>query len=73
MGVLEKVSLVPNSEAMYADMDELRVIVARQFEDFGINYNPNITAAEIRQAMRTEGIKAEDNEFSCGIIAARGE
>ncbi len=54
-------------------MDELRAIVAQQFEELGIEYDPTATADDARRMMRAEGIRAEDNEFSRGIIAAREE
>ena len=78
MAVLEKPTVNPKTdnpkaEALFADMDELRAIVARQFEELGIDYNPNVTASQVRAMMRDEGIRAEDNEFSRGIIAAREE
>jgi len=76
MAVLEKTSVIPEREALFINMeqmDELRAIVAQQFEELGIDYYPNVTAEEVRAAMRAEGIRAEDNEFSRGIIAAREE
>lgn len=76
MAVLEKPSVNPQAEALFVSaeqMTELRAIVARQFEELGIEYNPNVTAAQVRAMMRAEGIRAEDNEFSRGIIAAREE
>jgi len=39
----------------------------------GIDYNPRATAADVRTMMRAEGIRAEENLFSRGIIAAREE
>lgn len=74
MVVLEKAR--PNAEALFISaeqMDELRAIVAQQFEEFGIEYDPTATADDARRMMRAEGIRAEDNEFSRGIIAAREE
>ena len=60
-------------EALFADMDELRVIVARQFEVLGIAYNPMATADDSRKAILSAGFRPEDNEFSRGIIASREE
>ena len=54
-------------------MEEFRAITARQFEEMGIEYNPHATAADVRAMMRAEGIRAEKNLFSRGIIAAREE
>ena len=54
-------------------MDEFRAIVARQFEEFGIDYDPTATAEKVRAMMRAEGIRPEDNFLSRAIIAAREE
>ena len=37
----------------------------------GIVLNPDATHEGVRAQMRALGIRAEDNIFSCGIIAAR--
>ncbi len=74
MAVLE--SPHPDVERLFISgeqMDELRAIVAQQFEELGIEYDPTATAEDARRAMRAEGIRAEDNEFSQDIIAAREE
>ncbi len=74
MAVLEKP--FADMEALFvseAQMDEIRAIVARQFEEFGIEYNPDMAPEQLWAMMRAEGIRAEDNEFSRGIIAAREE
>ena len=74
MTVLEKTR--PNAEALFISekqMDELRAIVAQQFEELGIEYDPTATAEDSRRAIRAAGFRPEDNEFSRGIIAAREE
>ena len=76
MAVLEKPRVNPKAEALFISaegMDELRAIVARQFEELGIDYDPDVTAEQVQAMMRAEGIQAKDNEFSRGIIAAREE
>ena len=76
MAVLEKPVVNPKAEALLITpeaMEDLRAMAARQFEEFGIEYDPYVTADQVRAMMRAEGIRAEDNEFSRGIIAAREE
>lgn len=74
MAILEKPH--PDVAALFISpeqMGKFRAIVAQQFEEFGIEYDPTATAEDSRKAMRAEGIRAEDNEFSRAIIAAREE
>ena len=74
MAVLERPR--PDVESLFLSaeqMDELRDLVARQFVELGIEYDPTATAEDVRRLMRAEGIRAEDNEFSRAIIAAREE
>ena len=76
MAVLEKAVVNLKADALFISaeaMEELRAMAARQFEEFGIEYDPHVTVEQIRAMMRAEGIRAEDNEFSRGIIAAREE
>ena len=55
------------------DMDMARRVIAEVNEMTGFVPDPTATPAKTRQLMRELGIKAEDNIFSCGIIAARDE
>lgn len=74
MAVLEKTC--PNAEALFISeehMDELRAIVAQQFEELGIEYNPHVTSQELRRAAVAAGIRPEENFLSGGIIEAREE
>jgi hypothetical protein len=45
------------------------VLDARQ----GIVVDPSITAAQVREMMRADGVRPEDNEFSREIIRMRYE
>lgn len=54
-------------------MDEFRAVVARQFDEFGIDYDPTATAEDARRALRNAGFLPENNEISRGIVAAREE
>ncbi len=74
MAVLEKTR--PEVETLFigeAQMDDLRAIAARQFEELGIEYDPTATAQDARRAFLEAGFRPEDNELSRGIIAAREE
>ena len=39
----------------------------------GLLYDPNATPEQARRLIEAEGVRPEDNAFSCGIIAARDE
>lgn len=74
MTILEKPNANPTVEALFISgeqMDELRAIVAQQFEELGIEYDPAATAEDSRRTLLEAGFRPEDNEFSRGIIAAR--
>ena len=76
MAVLEKPNANPAIEALFVSakqMDEIRALVAQQFEEFGIEYNPTATAEDSVRAMLADGIRPEDNFLSRAIIAAREE
>lgn len=76
MAVLEKPSANPAVEALFVSaeqMDEIRAIVAQQFEELGIEYDPTATAEDSVRAMLADGIRPEDNFLSRAIIAAREE
>ncbi len=55
------------------DKKPLQKIVAELHKEMGIEHDPDMTPQKVRAMMRQEGIRAEDNIFSCGIIAAREE
>ncbi len=66
----------PDVDALFvsaSQMDEIRAIVARQFEEFGTEYSPDITSQELRRAMAAAGIRPEENFLSRAIIEAREE
>ena len=81
MAVLDKPTINPNvgnprAEALFISeerMDEISAIVARQFEELGIEYDPTATAEDSRRAMLADGIRPEDNFLSRAIVAAREE
>ena len=49
----------------------LQEAVAKLHRELGIEHDPDMTPQKVRAMMRDLGIRAEDNHFSCGIIAAR--
>lgn len=55
------------------DKKPLQKIVAELHKEMGIEHDPDMTPQKVREMMRQEGIRAEDNIFSSGIIAAREE
>ena len=59
--------------AVLVDKEPLRYIVQAQADALGIVAEPGMTVEKVREMMRAQGIRAEDNIFSCGIIAARDE
>lgn len=62
-----------NTATLFADKQELQRIIAEQNARLKFIPNPTVTHEEVRAQMRALGIHAEDNIFSCGIIAARDE
>jgi hypothetical protein len=39
----------------------------------GLRCDPKATPEEARRLIEAEGVRPEDNAFSCGILAARDE
>ncbi len=65
-----------NKEGLRAfaiDKSRIREIVAEQNRLMDFVPDPTATPAKARELMRACGVRAEDNIFSCGIIAARDE
>ncbi len=60
-------------KTLLADKALLRKIVEEQNARIGLEYDPTATAEEARALILAEGVRPEDNVFSCGIIAARDE
>ncbi len=48
-------------------------IIEEQNRAMGIVPDPTITPQKVREMMVAQGVRPEDNIFSCGIIAARDE
>ncbi len=58
---------------LFANKKEIQCLVAEQSKLMGIPDDPTATPQKARAMMLALGIRAEDNEFSRGIIAAREE
>lgn len=62
-----------SQDGEYLSQEEIRNIMTRANAQTGFTPNQAATPAKAREYMRSIGIKAEDNLFSRGIIAAREE
>ena len=56
---------------MYADKASLLKILEEQDKKTGFVVNTNATAQKARELMLAQGIRPEDNEFSCEIKRMR--
>ena len=59
--------------SLLADKAAIQATVARVNKEIGFVPDPSATPQVARELMRSLGIRAEDNIFSCGIIATRDE
>ncbi len=61
----------------FLDKARIRQIVAEQNEKMGFivdhDATPEQAQALVEESLRANGLRPEDNIFSCGIIAAREE
>lgn len=71
----ETLMMTENSpqENIWADKKMLIRLLDAQNAAEGFVPDPTATHEGVRAQMRALGIRAEDNIFSCGIIAARDE
>ncbi len=61
------------TEIKFADKEPLRKTFDELFTRMGISHVHPIGAEQLQEMMRKEGVKAEDNIFSRGIIEMREE
>lgn len=61
------------SHPLFVDKRKIQEIVARQNAVIGLVRDPSVTPEKVRAMMIADGVRPEDNIFSCGIIAARDE
>jgi hypothetical protein len=66
-----------DAKSFFIDKRRIQQIVAQQNEQMGFTTDPTATPEEAQEAversLRENGLRPEDNIFSCGIIAAREE
>lgn len=55
------------------EREKLRAILHGLYAKMGFEYNPNATPDDSVRLSIEDGVRAEDNIFSCGILAARDE
>lgn len=63
----------PSTQELFTNRSEIQRLVAEQYAAMAIPEDPAATPQKAREMMRALGIRPEDNEFSQGIIKARGE
>ena len=56
-----------------ADKAALLKILEEQDKKTGFVVDPNVTPQRVREAMLADGIRPEDNEFSCELKRMREE
>lgn len=66
-----------STKSFFLDKTRIRQIVAEQNEKMGFvvdrTATPEQAQAMVEESLRANGLRPEDNIFSCGIIAAREE
>ncbi len=58
---------------LFSDKAALQRMVQEQNTAIGLVRDPYATAEEAQELILADGVRPEDNLFSCGIIAARDE
>ncbi len=70
-------AVTPDANSVFIDKPRIQQIVAQQNERMGFTPDATATPEEAQEAversLRENGLRSEDNIFSCGIIAARKE
>lgn len=66
-----------DAKSFFIDKRRIQQVVAQRNEQMGFVPDPTSTPAQAQEAvarsLRENGLRPEDNIFSCGIIAAREE
>ena len=57
----------------FLDKKHIQQLVAEQNKQIGFVPDPKATARKAQEMALAQGVRPEDNAFSCGIIAARDE
>ena len=70
-------TMTREAASFFLDKTRIRQVVADQNQKMGFAADPTVTPEEaqeaVEQSLRENGLRPEDNIFSCGIIAAREE
>ena len=70
-------AIAEETKSMFADKDDIRRLVAEVNAQMGFAADLAVTPEEAQEAVErsltANGLRPEDNIFSCGIIAARQE
>jgi|GEM_PF-5087442 len=64
---------VIGEERKSVEREKLRAILHNLYAKMGFEYDPNATADDSVALSIQDGVRAEENIFSCGILAARDE
>ena len=64
---------IPPANQYIADKNALKARVEAQNRAIGLVRDPDATAEQSRALILAEGVRPEDNVFSCGILSARDE
>ena len=68
---------IQNAKSFFIDKRHIQQIVGQQNEETGFVPDPTAIPEQAQEAvelsLRENGLRPEDNIFSCGIIAAREE
>ena len=81
---MTKIRIFAHTETMareaagfFLDKTRIRHVVADQNKKMGFAADPRVTTEEaqeaVQQSLQENGLRPEDNIFSCSIIAAREE
>ncbi len=62
---------LPKIKSMLADKAKLRQILEEQDEQTGFTFDSDPTPQQARALILGQGIRPEDNAFSCGICRMR--
>ncbi len=57
----------------FVDKEVMERILDEQYKLMGLEYDPTVTAKQVREMMLAEGIEPNDNASSRGIIEMREE
>jgi hypothetical protein len=60
-------------ERLMTDRKHIQQLMREINQQIGLEHDPMATAEKAREMILADGVKPEDNLFSCGIIAARDE